>query len=415
MTKGVLWLVATLFAGMLGTLLLLAQRLPAIPGPVPKTAPLASTRPLSAPPSSVLVRPLPAYFVARGGLVERAVEEAVERVGRLSDGCRVLMTSHNDIPASWLSSPRPLSEGDVAQAADLYWSLRALGCHVHVAFIHPTSLHALLPHYSAIFTGYLGIFEFSQKPGLSSFWRNRTFLIDIYGTTVDHLQDGVMPFCCTHLPAHHVLTMFPNFAPENSFLGLIVPTPSVCQSLPHPRTKLWRAVVWAKAPSQLDIPSVLLLSRMIPVVLTMDPVAALSSTNISFVGRLAMDDFFSLIRDSIVFVASGGHFLGLAPIQAINCGTTYLQMSWKKEHAERFVRGKPTSMVPTSPVPFFEHNYLDQAKTVDFENEAALRKGLQDIWDEMPHKKRVEVKEFSADAFVKRVRDIIRPTLPAFK
>jgi hypothetical protein len=220
------------------------------------------------------------------------------------------------------------------------------------------------------------------------------------------MEQGEMPFCCTFLPPKNYLTMYPEFAPENQHLGLVVPTPSVCQGQSN---KQFRAVVWAKKASQLNVDALLRLSRFIPLVLTMQQsIPTLShSVNISYVGRLDSGEFLELIRDSMVFVASGAHFLGLAPIQAINCGTVFLQMHWSREHGQKFVRGKPTSMVPTSPVPWFEQNYQTYAKTIDFENSSAIVAVLNSIVKS--NRPKQEVKEFTAAAFVERVYNLIHP------
>jgi hypothetical protein len=366
----------------------------------------------------IWVKPLPRYFGHRWKAVKEALGEALARAGaaQLFAGrdCRVLMTSHNDIPAVWLSRESPTAEGDCAQAADLFLVLRGLGCTVDVAMLGNKIPLSQVEQYDAIFTGYLGIFEFAEKPGLSSTLRNRTFLIDIYGTSREFLTKGEMPFCCTHLEGSHVLTMFPNIAPGNSFLGLIVLTPNVCLK-PGPKKEPPFGLVWGKSEEQIDVNTVLLLSREMQLVITGAPIARLEGlANVTFVGRLAKDDFFRAVQQATLLVSAGGHYLGFAPIQALNCGTGYLQPKWSREYAQRFVRGKPTSQVPTSPMPWLEHDYRSpMVQTFDFKDPVALRRAIGDLTKAVAGARELPmpVRDFSADAFVERVVGMMRPLI----
>jgi hypothetical protein len=372
---------------------------------------------------NIWVKPLSRYFAHRWSAMKETLGAALARVGaeQLFAGrdCRVLMTSHNDIPADWLNRESPTAEGDCAQAADLFLALRGLGCTVHVAVLGGKTPLPLsdVEQYDAIFTGYLGIYEFAEKPGLSPVLRNRTFLIDIYGTSEYFLTKGVMPFCCTFLEGNHVLTMFPNIAPGNGFLGLVVATPEVCR-IPEGRGKKEPpfGLVWGKSAEQIDVDTVVQLSREMPLVITGAPIAGLHGlANVTFVGRLAKDDFFRTMQQATLLVSAGGHYLGFAPIQALNCGTAYLQPSWTRAHAERFVRGKPTSQVPTSPMPWLEHDYRSPlVRTVDFKDAVTLRRAIGELVTAVANAREQlpkPVLEFSADAFVERVVRLMRPLI----
>lgn len=110
--------------------------------------------------------------------------------------------------------------------------------------------------YDLIITGYLGIYEFdhSNKVGKNQKLRERTFLLDVYGTSEKFLGDEGKenhPFCCTYMPIDHFLTMFPEFAPNNTFLGLIVPEHPICK-VPVTKSEIY-GLVWAKLPQQVDV------------------------------------------------------------------------------------------------------------------------------------------------------------------
>ena len=259
--------------------------------------------------------------------------------------------------------------------------------------------------YDLIITGYLGIYEFAEKVGRVPALRARTFVLDIYGTTEEFTADlgkDKLPYCCTEMPVSHFLTMYPNFAPNNTFLGLIIPENLVCRK--KVEKKEFFGLVWAKSLAQIDQKFLRSISELANLTLTVKE--HIFMTNVKNAGLLHAQEFVELLHNASFLVATGKHLLGLAPIQALNCNTMYLQPRYSRSYVVRneLIRGKPTSFYPTSPLPFLEEIGPPSVHTIDYEDRASLRDAINSMKEgsstgyETQH-----VREFSAYNFMKRV------------
>lgn len=337
-------------------------------------------------------------------------------------------------------SAAPSVQGDSAQAADFYYTLLWLfpACHIDIVELRSGVRPADVADYALIITGYLGITRFAERPGLVQALRERTFLVDIYGTSEEYTQDvkDYGPFCCSHLPVSHFLSFFPDYAPGNTFLGFLMPGAALlllllrcmrgrltealadaatCKRDAAQRSpKSWYGLVWAKSSDQIDFAMLRDVAALIPLRVTFAAVRELLPPNVQALGLLSQTEFARVLREAAVFVAAGTHVFGPGPIQAVQCGTMFLQPRFTRDYViqKQLYRGKPSSAYPTSPMPVLER-YASHVETVDYGDRAALAAAVQRIRERYQSTVALDVRPFNADAFVERVRAFAAPLLMA--
>lgn len=382
------------------------------------------------------------YFEFRGPLVERDMKAAVAKLlpsamagRRMVDECHVLWSIWVDYPHGWLGALRPSTEGDVAQAADVYFALRWLfpACSIDLVDLkRDMSAAVVASHYSLFLTGYLGISMFDRHPGTVEGLAEKTYLIDEYGTSREFIEAGDAPYCCSHLPLDHILSYHPDGA-GNTFLGSVFVPPPLCGGGGLKRSNTTRpyGVVHGKCAScchgflrfsfslipsamQQITPSFLeAIAKHIPLKLTVRGNAGPLPSGVENVGLLPADKYTELVRDASLFVVAGPHIFGPAAISAVQCGTALLQprfsRAYRKDVVEKLhYRGKPTTVIPWSPWPMLE-KYESHVYTVDFDKRDAVGEAVGTILKRAPTLQPLVIQEATAEGFVERVLRIALP------